>query len=425
MVRISTLSTAMLAILVAAGVPLAEASAATKASVGSHHRAVCPRAPAGSASCASLVVTAADGVRPLATSAPTGYGPADLAGAYGYPGAAQGPWVWNGKTVAIVDAFDNPNADVDLAAYRSAYRLPPCTSASGCFRKTSQSKRAKLPVPNVGWGQEIDLDTQMVSAVCPGCKILLVEANSASFSDLGTAVNRAVALGANAVTNSYAGSESFLSSLFEGPYNHPGVAVTASAGDAGYGSAFPASSPHVVAVGGTSLQIDPATKARVAESAWSGGGSWCSDVFAQPSWQNAAVTADPSGLACTNRTVADVAAVADPNTGVAVYDSYGSTGGLNWYRFGGTSVSSPIVAALFARAGDAIANPSYPYPAKHLYDFRTALFDVTSGYNGNATNDCWPNTSDPYYLCHADPTYVGERYDAPTGVGTPAGLGGF
>jgi len=356
----------------------------------------------------------------MATPAPTGYGPTDLATAYQFPSPVGDTWTWNGRTIAIVDAYDNPNAAADLAAYRQQYGLPPCTVESGCFTKTGQSASAKIPTGNVGWGQEIDLDIEMASAVCPQCKILLVEAKSASFLDLGAAENRATALGAVAISNSWGGPESFFSPLFDNYFTHAGVAITAAAGDAGYGSTYPATSSHVIAVGGTSLTLDPTTGARLSESAWSGGGSWCSTEFSRPSWQKKLITADASGYMCVNRTVADVAAVADPQTGVAVYDSYGSSDGNNWFRFGGTSVPTPLIASLFALAGDATKNASYPYPAQWLYLHRGGLFDVTSGYNGNATNDCYPNTTDPYYMCHGV-----AGYDAPTGLGTPDGISAF
>ena len=386
------------------------------------HRRVCAVArDRHDASCQSLIVTVARGaVTPMATSAPTGYGPSDLASAYSLPSPTGTTWTWNGKTIAIVDAYDNPNAASDLNAYRSAFGLPPCTAASGCFKKVAQSAKAKIPSPNVGWGEEIDLDIEMASAVCPQCKILLVEAKSASFSDLGTAENRAAKMGATAISNSWAGGESILDPFFDSYFQHPGVAITAASGDAGYGSAYPASSPNVIAVGATTLTLDPTTRTRVSETAWSGGGSWCSSVFSQPAWQQGLITSDPSGYACANRTVADVAAVGDPATGVSVYDSYGSSGGNNWYQFGGTSVSTPLIAGLFALAGDATGNSAYPNPARWLYTHAGSLYDVTSGYNGNATNDCYPNTGDPYYLCHAQ-----SGFDGPTGLGAPNGLGGF
>ena len=163
-----------------------------------------------SAACMAKVVTKPDGGSPLATTSYLyGYGPADLADAYKWPFAPSADWVGNGQTVAIVDAYDNPNAEADLSAYRAQFGLPACTSANGCFRKVNQRGGSTPPTANVGWGQEIDLDIEMVSAVCPECKILLVEANSNSFTDLGAAVNQAAALGANAISNSYGTSSEF------------------------------------------------------------------------------------------------------------------------------------------------------------------------------------------------------------------------
>ncbi|HTG46585.1 MAG TPA: S53 family peptidase [Actinomycetota bacterium] len=414
---------AFVAVFIGISLSLAPGAAIARTSGVRHawgHRRVCGRS-ARMAGCEALVVTAAVGsAKPLATTAPTGYGPTDLSTAYGYPSPVGSSWTWNGRTIAIVDANDNPNAAADLSAYRQAYGLPPCTTASGCFTKTAQTAKAKLPAGNVGWGQEIDLDIEMASAVCPQCKILLVEAKSASFLDLGAAENRAAALGASAISNSYAGGESFISSFFDSYYTHSGIAITAASGDSGYGSAYPASSPHVIAVGGTTLTLDPTTRARVSETAWSGGGSWCSTAFGAPAWQKGLVTADPSGYVCVNRTVADVAADADPQTGVSVYDTYGSSGTNDWFQFGGTSVPTPLVAGLFALAGDAIHNSAYPYPARWLYTHPTGLFDVLAGGNGNSANDCYPNTTDPYYLCHAR-----AGYDGPTGLGTPNGLSAF
>src|SRR6266550_1528149 len=277
------------------------------------------------AACDSKIVTETDGVTPLAT--PTyqnGYGPTDLQSAYKLP-----VFAGSGSTVALVDAYANPNAESDLTAYRTQFGLPACTTGNGCFRAVNQNGAASpLPAGNTGWGQEIDLDIEMVSAACPQCKILLVEANSNSFTDLGAAVNRAAAMGATAISNSYGTSGEFVGETsYDSYYNHPGVAVTASSGDSGYGVEFPAADNHVVAVGGTNLA--PAANLRGwTESAWSGAGSGCSAYFGKMSWQT------DSG--CARRMEADVSAVADPNTGVAVYDTYGSTGGNNWYVFGGT-----------------------------------------------------------------------------------------
>jgi subtilase family serine protease len=370
---------------------------------------VCTAAVAGLAYCDAHVVTADRGPAPLATTSyQFGYAPQDLANAYKWADPTGSTWSWNGQTVAIVDAYDNPNAASDLAAYRSQFGLPPCTTGNGCFRKVNQRGGAAPPAGDVGWGQEIDLDIEMVSAVCPNCKILLVESDSNSFTDLGVAVNEANALGATAISNSYGGAEFFGESSYAGPYNHPGIAITASSGDGGYGVEAPAAYNTVVAVGGTSLTT--ASNGRGwTETAWSGAGSGCSQLISKPSWQK------DSG--CGRRTVADVSAVADPNTGVAVYDSYGSSGGANWYVFGGTSVASPIIASVYSLAGNA---KSVTYAAQLPYGSPSSLFDVTSGSNGNCSKRGKRGSSTTTYLCTA-----GSGYDGPTGLGTPNGTGGF
>ena len=368
-------------------------------------KAVCAKAQGpDTAGCDAKVVTALDGVTPLATTSYVyGYGPADLASAYKLTSGAA-------PTVAIVDAYDNANAASDLAAYRNQFGLPPCTVASGCFKKVNQSGNATpLPSGNTGWGQEIDLDIEMVSAVCPQCKILLVEASSNSLTDLGAAVNRAATMGAAAISNSYGTSgEFFGETSYDSYYNHPGIAVTVSSGDSGYGVEFPAASNHVVAVGGTSLVRNTSTRGW-SESAWSGAGSGCSAFYSKPSWQS-----DPS---CAARMEADVSAVADPNTGVAVYDSYGSSGGANWYVFGGTSVASPIIASVFGLAGNA---GTVDYAARLLYANPGGLFDVTSASNGNCTRGRGHGSSGAAYFCTAGP-----GYDGPTGLGTPNGTTAF
>jgi subtilase family serine protease len=367
---------------------------------------VCTAAVAGLAYCDAQVVTADRGSASLATTSyQFGYTPQNLATAYKWADPTGSSWSWNGQTVAIVDAYDNPNAASDLAAYRSQFSLPPCTTGNGCFRKVNQRGGTAPPTGDTGWGQEIDLDIEMASAVCPECKILLVESDSNSFADLGAAANEAYALGANAISNSYGGSEFFGESSYGGPYNHPGVAVTASSGDGGYGVEVPAAYNTVVAVGGTSLRT-ASTARGWTETAWSGAGSGCSALISKPSWQN------DSG--CGRRSVADVSAVADPNTGVAVYDSYGSSGGANWYVFGGTSVASPIVASVYALAGNA---GSVSYAALLPYASPGSLFDVTSGSNGNCAKRRDTSTK---YLCTAAP-----GYDGPTGLGTPNGTSGF
>ena len=353
----------------------------------------------GVLACSALKVTG--GVNTLAKStgsvdpaaAPSGYGPADLHSAYALPTAGGA-----GATVAIVDANDDPNAESDLATYRSTYGLPACTTANGCFKKVGQNGGGP-PSADAGWAEEISLDLDMVSAICPQCHILLVEASSASMANLGTSVNTAVSLGAKYVSNSYGGSESSADTSYDSAYfNHPGVAITVSAGDSGYGVEYPAASRYVTAVGGTSLKRAAGTPRGWTETAWGGSGSGCSAYDAKPTWQK--------DTGCKKRSVADVSAVADPATGAAVYDTYGGDPG--WEVFGGTSVASPIIAGVYALAGIPSAG-SYPvsFPYAH---YPNGLNDITGGSNGSCGT----------YLCGAGP-----GYDGPTGLGSPNGVIAF
>ena len=231
----------------------------------------------------------------------------------------------------------------------------------------------------------------MASAMCPNCKIILVEGTSATFGNLATAENRAALLGAHVISNSYGGGESG-STPYEPAYNHPGVAITVSSGDSGFGVQFPASSPHVVAVGGTHLILSPRS-----ETVWSGAGSGCSAVYAKPSWQHDAL--------CTRRMEADVSAVADPATGVAVYGPGGFFGRSGWMVFGGTSVAAPIIGGIYGVNGGAVNYGADPYA--HTANIR----DITSGSNGSCGGT---------YFCTAGP-----GYDGPTGLGTPIGPSAF
>ncbi|WP_443068030.1 S53 family peptidase [Streptomyces sp. NBC_01356] len=347
-----------------------------------------------------------DAVTPNAADAstPSGYGPSDLQDAYGLTSAAASNG--SGETIAIVDAYNDPNAEADLAKYRTYYGLSACTTANGCFKKVSQTgSTTSLPTSDSGWSEEISLDLDMASAVCPNCSILLVEAKSATMANLGTAVNEAVTLGAKYVSNSYGGSESSSDATYDTSYfKHTGVAITVSAGDAGYGAEYPAASQYVTSVGGTALSADSSSRGW-SESVWEtssteGTGSGCSSYDTKPAWQ--------TDTGCTKRTIADVSAVADPATGVSVYDSYGVTAG--WYTFGGTSASAPIIAGVYALAG---TPSSGSYPAKFPYTAAgtSALNDVTSGTNGSCGST---------YLCTAK-----SGYDGPTGYGTPEGVAAF
>ncbi|MDX3235003.1 kelch repeat-containing protein [Streptomyces sp. ME03-5709C] len=402
------LSAAVLAVLGVAPAPaLAAEGARTAAPSASadpargHVEPFCGAPEPHEFTCFGLRRTDVPARKAVAGQDPEGFGPADLRGAYGLPADGGA-----GATIAVVDAFDNPNAEADLAVYRAQYGLPPCTTANGCFTKVDQRGGTRYPDFDAGWAGEISLDLDMVSAVAPHARIVLVEADAANGEDLGAAVDQAVALGAKYVSNSYGSNYAFFGedpgeSAGDVHYDHPGVAVVASSGDSRYGVAYPAASPYVTAVGGTSLTRDTATARGWTESVWShdgaGAGSGCSLYEPKPAFQKDA--------GCSGRTVADVSAVADPDTGVAVYDSV--SGG--WVVAGGTSASAPIIAGVYANAGEPVAG-SYP----NTYPYASAasgLHDVTSGANG---------TCSPAYLCTAGP-----GYDGPTGLGTPNGTGAF
>ncbi|HTX48430.1 MAG TPA: S53 family peptidase [Caulobacteraceae bacterium] len=322
------------------------------------------------------------------------YTPAELRAAYNITA------VGSGATVAIVDAYGYPNAASDLANFRSEFGLGSCTTSNGCLRIVNETGGTKLPASNAGWDEEQALDLDMVSTMCPDCKILLVEANSSSYGDLATAVNEAAALGAHSIGNSYGGGESG-SQSYESAYNHSGVAVTASAGDSGYGVEFPASSPHVTAVGGTSLVWTGSSRT---EYVWSGTGSGCSAVYGEPTWQAPGNPGMGNNTMCLKRMVNDVSAVADPDTGVIVYMNIRPYQ-PGFYIFGGTSASAQIISGIYGAQDSGVNYGSNPYAAL------SAINNVTSGSNGSC--------SVPYF-CNGE---VG--YNGPTGLGTPNGSSGF
>jgi subtilase family serine protease len=380
-------------------ITLVDASAtANGAAALANTRHSCATARAGFAACFAIVRTDRAMSRTEAAKpnvVPAGYGPSAIQSAYKLTGLSA-----SGRTVAIVDAYNDPTAEADLATYRSQFGLPACTTANGCFKKVSQTGTSTYPRTNAGWAQEISLDLDLVSAACPTCHILLVEAKTASFANLGTAVNRAAATaGVVAISNSYGGGDA-PDTTYGHYYNHPGIAVTASTGDSGYqGGSFPADSTYVTAVGGTSLSTSTNTRGWT-ESAWSGAGSGCS------TYNTALAAAATFGTGCTKRAMADVSAVADPQTGVAVYDSTAYQGQSGWLVFGGTSASSPIVASVYALSGNTTG-----YPNALPYQHAASLFDVTSGANGSCS---------PSQLCHAR-----TGWDGPTGLGTPNGTAAF
>ncbi len=362
----------------------------------------------------------AKGARPAVTvkSPEPGFlTPQRLHEAYALPAETDASHV---QTVAVVDAFDDPTAEADLDVYDKQFGLPACTTANGCFRKVNQAGNpSPLPKKQGEWAGEISIDVQMVRAICQSCRILLVETNSEEFEDLGKGVNAAVAAGANEVSNSYGGGEEpSFASLAAADYDHPGTVLAASSGDCGYFNKacpgepavadFPAASQHVLSVGGTSLVEH---KGVWSSTVWDEGGSGCSKVFSAASWQSSVANFAATGCG-SGRSVADIAAIGDPETGVDVYDSTPEGGGAptGWGVWGGTSVASPIIAAEFALAGGA---RGVAYPAATLYPHigSAALYDVISGKNGTCggTSECQASAG----------------YDGPTGLGSPLGTEAF
>jgi subtilase family serine protease len=341
--------------------------------------------------CHGRVISDSSGC-PRPNPGPAGFSPSQLRSAYKITGTGS-----SSTTVAVVEAYGYPGAEADLAVYRAQFGLPSCTTANGCFKKVNQAgSTSSFPGANLGWALETALDLDMISAICRNCKLLLVEANSASFDDITAAVGVAASLGAHVVNNSYGGDE-FAGDSYENYYNYPNIALVASTGDVGFGQGiqFPSASDYLTAVGGTTLTASATTRGWT-ETAWTNSVSGCSLFFPKPAWQH--------DTGCTGRTVADVAAVADPNTGVAVYGPMSDTASA-WLVLGGTSVAAPIISGVYGVNGGVTHTSSDPYA--HL----SSLFDVKSGVTGFC---------DPLYLCNA-----GVGYDGPTGLGTPNGTGAF
>jgi hypothetical protein len=463
-------------------------------------RAACAAPSPGRATCLALQLVpqsaeARAHTHPLGVGSPTarrasaasegafGLTPADLHTAYQLPTTTTGE-----QTIALVDAYNDLTAESDLQRYDEELGLPACTSANGCFKKVNQhgeSGPLTLPFPKtalelktaekgtlgqreeaaeaIGWGSEISLDIETAHAICQNCKILLVEANSSSYEDL-EAAERAAELEAQEVSNSWGGPELGETPKLEGasPFNHPGTVITASAGDYGYlewaadepshEASFPASSPHVVAVGGTRLALNAAGHTWQSESVWNDAGAskgikegygadggGCSAVFQAQPWQRS--VAEWASVGCGEaRAVADVAADADPYSGVAVYyssrecESTHEGHVVHWCTYGGTSLSSPIIAASYALAGGAGEGE---YPASALYAnaslHPSALHDISSGSNGECPkpfneetglSGCTAAEEGASCAAHAICLSRGG-YDGPSGVGTPKGISAF
>ncbi len=403
-----------------------------------------------------------------------GLRPQDLHSAYQLPSTAPGS-----QTIALVDAYNDPEAESDLKAYDEEFGLPECTAANGCFKQVNQNgETGNPPFPKtlseletarkssgtkheaeeaVGWGLEISLDIEVAHATCQSCEILLTEADTPSYEDLEAAERSAADLGAAEISNSWSGPETGETPELESasPFNHPGIVIAAAAGDAGYlnwgGSAgergqvgYPASSPHVVAVGGTRLTLGEHGEWS-GEIVWNGHGATgggCSSKFTAQPWQQS--LANWSAVGCgSKRAVSDVAADADPFTGLAVrytssdceytYTEEKVKHVLHWCTIGGTSLATPLISAVYAVAGGA---DGVSYPAATLYENELAspasLHDVTSGSNGQCTkpfkgtglSGC--TVAEEAKSCSATAICVaGSGYDGPTGLGTPDGIAAF
>ncbi len=339
-------------------------------------------APAGYRACDAMLEGTTLAVRDAGNCNRTApYCASDLQAAYGITQVARSA---GRATVAIVDAYGYPDAAGDLAVYRRSMGLPVCTPSSGCLKIVNQHGRAN-PLPKANgdagddWRAEEALDLDVISAICPNCKILLVQANGNKSSDLAAAVNAAAALGAVAISNAYGGKEERAD---DPAYRHPGRAIVASVGE-GAGARVPCAYAAVVCVGGTSLAATPSVRGW-SEHIWHGAASGCSALVTKPSWQHQ--------TSCKTRAVPDVAAVADPATGVAVYESAGG----GWLQMGGTGVGSSIVAALFALGPGAARTNGPQWIWRH---------GVSGSYH------------------HLGAGKLG--YDGASGWGTPNGAGGF
>lgn len=350
--------------------------------------AACGGSRIGQAQCDVLIETANAGVH----GTYGGWGAPDLEKAYSLPSKTGG----KGVHVAIVDAYDNPNVTSDLKTYRSTMKLP-----AGKFNKYNQNgQKSNYPQGSPGWGVEIDLDVDMVSASCPNCVIDLIEANSNSWSDIETAEAEAVKLKDTIVSNSYSGS-----GATESYYDTKGVAYLASSGDNGYSLYDPATFQKVIAVGGTFL--NKGGKGRgYSEVVWADSGGGCSSTGeSKPSWQK--------DKKCSLRTGSDVGAVA---VAAAEYDTYSENG---WIEVDGTSISSPLVGGMVALAGNSTkltgGETLWNHFSKEAFskqEHDATIYYINTGSNGSCGGE---------YLCTAGTKQFGI-YSGPTGWGTPHGV---
>jgi len=340
------------------------AVAPTTTALAAGGKPVCPGpAAAGFTRCHAWVL------RPQASTSPTGLSPQTIKASYGFSTSST---TGAGKTIAIVDAYNDPTAESDLAVFSSQFGLPACTTSNGCFTKVNQTGGTRYPRTNSGWALEISLDVQWAHAIAPGAKILLVEASSNSFSNLLAAEDYAAAH-ANYVSNSWGGSEFSGESSYDSHFAHSGVGFFVSAGDAGLPAEYPSASPKVISVGGTTLHFSGGTFS--SETGWSSGGGGCSAYETANAAQSA--FGGYSQASCGGkRATPDVSLDADPASGVSVYDTTVYQGQSGWFTVGGTSASSPMWAARSADSGATVVNAAY------VYGSNITFRDITSGNNG-------------------------------------------
>jgi len=329
---------------------------------------------------------------------PTGIFPAKMKAAYGFNKITN---YGAGQIIAIVDAYDDPNAEADFGTFNTEFKLPVCTTANGCFKKIFQTGTTP-PADTTGWSNEIAIDIQWAHAIAPAAKIYLVEANSNSFNDLLASVDVAVSSGASVVSMSWSGGEASNETSSDSHFEVQHVVFVAASGDGGHSVGYPAASPFVVGVGGTSLTINNSTGAWVSETAWSGSGGGQSAYETEPSYQTGVQTSGKRG-------VPDVAYDGNPDTGVPAYNSYTCAGACytGWDQWGGTSIGTPQWAALFAIANSsrhAASKSRLTTPQVDLYPVAEGDYhDITSGTNGSCGTLCTAKTG----------------YDYVTGLGSP------
>jgi subtilase family serine protease len=312
----------------------------------------------------------------------------------------------HGQTIAIVDAFDNPNIESDLQTFDTQFGLPVCTVANGCFVKSAPAGITT----DSGWALEISLDVEWAHTIAPGAKIILAESSDNTLGSLLGAESTAVGTGAQQISDSWGGSEFSSESAYDSYFNSPTASFFVASGDGGHGAEWPASSPYVIAVGGTTLNVDSSGN-WLSETAWSGSGGGLSAYESKPSYQN-------SFLSGTHRGVPDVAYNADPNTGVYVYDSIPINGASGWWAVGGTSAGAPQWAGI-----SAIANSQGAKLASAAFGTSVALYGAAAG--AQSTPQANPYLSNYHdiitgsngacgSLCNA-----GLGYDLVTGLGSP------